>query len=275
MVRVLKKYYNDNYKNTGKHYYKNRSSNNLLTYLTGLFDRFIPDYLRNILVYSYNSIDFDLPHVTGLLRSSHGVTQYRNTLFRNSTLQNQNRNIMGRGQGYGLFGGTLTTYNNIRTVFDRSFVDGIVDNIRNTQNPGVPMLNSDTDLWSWFRTQYSLNSIHSTTTTDRTIPALTHVDLSHGEGRPNNTGIMPHLLSENRTYGRMTADQFNLARQNLINLMQEYATSLGDRLDELNDAEPYEVDYTLSQYYKAVHEFLGLLHHYQMHFSNRTGPRDV
>ena len=87
---------------------------------------------------------------------------------------------------------------------------------------------------------------------------------------------MLHLVDDISDYRNMNQQTFNLAKSHCGDLLIDLAIILIDEIDTLDDRD--EINDGESRYnqersiHKRAHEFLAVLHHYQIHFKNRSGP---
>jgi len=138
------------------------------------------------------------------------------------------------------------------------------------------MLSNHTTQWVDLREKYNIDDVINNDTTERTLPCITHVRIRNNVQRtPNETGVILHLIDRNDTYKIMSVPDFNLAKSNCRILLETYASTFKSELDELSssdmtlDNRDRAINSQLSEIHKVAHEFLAILHHYQIHFSNK------
>ena len=196
----------------------------------------------------------------------------------------ENRNTRGTGSNYGLLGGTLDSYNN---VF--SDLNNLTERVTNSLDE-FPMLTADTFEWIHLRSRYNSYIFFNNPYLNINMPCITHVPITSitHNSLPNETGIMLNVVPNTRSYGNMSQESFDIARRNCLDLLHRYAgmyDTARQNFELWNNVIPSsdsdfelesENDFTFNPeaiYYRTCHEFLAILHHYQIHFSNRTSPR--
>jgi len=107
------------------------------------------------------------------------------------------------------------------------------------------------------------------------LPCITHVNIQKSTLRPHETGVILHLVENNTSYTRMPITDFDLAKLNCRTLLHTYASTFISEVEELSSPDmtignrDRAIDLQLTEVHKVAHEFLAILHHYQIHFSNR------
>ena len=117
-------------------------------------------------------------------------------------------------------------------------------------------------------------------TYSREIPTITHVALKTRYlnnnrllGYAYQTGIFVHLIGGQLEYNKITQAEFDTAKNNCKILLYDFGGQFLDRVkfiddNEIHDSNSRQVMYMI----RTAHEFLGLLIHYQIHFSNTNRP---
>ena len=218
-------------------------------------------------VYMLSGIGFNHPHLTdnvpGLASIVNGRTQYWAGISPHTSTRNENRNTIGRGQNYGLYGGTVNLYENIIVdLIDTGFVDTVLSDLNNNREISVAMLSEYTTQWYDLRKAYSLNAVLNNDTSERTLPCITYVSIREAvERSPHETGIMLHPVDSNLNYRSLSITAFNLAKANCRELLKTYAETFRSEVNEL-DSEDMDlddwitsVDTQLTVINKACHEF--------------------
>ena len=258
-----------------------QSSKNVMTNL--LNPRF---FNTDITVYMYRSVGLNHPHLTpdqpGQASVLNGRVQYWSAITPRRSIREENRNIISRGQNYGLYGGTVNLYENIVLELNNDFVNTVLTDLLNHRDPSVNMLIDMTTQWVDLRQRYNLHNVITGDTTERNLPCITHVAITQTEEiLANETGIILHLVNSHSQYKDMSPELFNTAKANCIYLLREYATVFLQETELLSDSDMEEgnreqaIDTQLTEVHKVAHEFLAILHHYQIHFSHRNGPQDI
>ena len=189
------------------------------------------------------------------------------------------------GEGYGLYGGSSERHPGFMYLGkgDDALAKRVLSNVEAGLEPvsDLPMLLAHSRQWIDLRTQYSLfnhmfNNINAPEWND---PCIRHIPICpdiQGNVRPHDTGIMLHLVDDISDYRNMNQQTFNLAKSHCGDLLIDLAIILIDEIDTLDDRD--EINDGESRYnqersiHKRAHEFLAVLHHYQIHFKNRSGP---
>lgn len=233
----------------------------------------IAEHLRNITVMPLRETGYRIP-------DRNGARQYLLDLQPRQDTLTSPRQTRGIGQNFGLLGSTINTYDALRDI-NPDFIRTVLFNIHHTLGTGVGMLSNYTDLWYHLRCGYNSDFYVNYVPPTLTIPSISHVGRRDAINLPNNTGIIVHIISGNRIYNQLNVADFDLARRNIIRLlttrgnalMLTQASWLNTNLQNYSNPDQILTMYS-NDIVRLTHEFLAILHHYQIHFSNRNGPRD-
>ncbi len=161
-------------------------------------------------------------------------------------------NTHGNGRNYGYFGGTIESYTNWMTFIIPDLID-----------INFAMLKSDSRLWTELRSHYSLSHTHGL---ENNLPRLSHAPIQGG--LPHETGVIVHLLYGNVHYSTLELPDLHLARSRLSQLLKDKADILKETRQLVND--PQERDNFMALLARDTHEYLGVVHHYQLYFLRRN-----
>ena len=172
-----------------------------------------------------------------------------------------------------------------------NFVQDILDELNLGLDPDVDMILPVTPMWSQLRAQYAedYRDLERMDLYDRGLPTITHVYIfkvsSYNQTtyKPHDTGIFVQLVTGTIEYSLMDRDQFNIAKGRCRDLLITWGERYIDEVHLLDDRQEMQgtaggntTGQNIRQQVKLVkrvaHEFLGILHHYQIHFKNRSGP---
>ena len=233
------------------------------------------------------------PHIRGTQGMNYvytGFNRYNMAIF--ATIKPANNPFEARNieffRGHGLLGGTLESYpdNMYLSNNEDAIAKKVFRNIEAGLDPAhdVPMLLADSRQWIDLRTQYSLSDYmfkDHNDSTDWSDATITHIPICPdilGNVRPHDTGIMVHLVGNTPNYSQMNQQIFNIAKSQCNKLLLIFSEDVINEIDLLDDPDPdmeYDPDVAYDfqlRFIRRVHEFIGILHHYQIHFKNRSGP---
>lgn len=127
------------------------------------------------------------------------------------------------------------------------------------------MLTFDSTQWTGLRSYYN---IPDSLGMPNNLPRITHVPIQGG--KPHETGIIVNLLPKNVHYSRLSGREFLSAKRLCMSLVRE-------KVDNLLETRKLETDLQQADNYIALlardtHEYLAVVHHYQLYFKNRISP---
>ena len=259
---------------------KSSSSKTATAWITAL----APNFDHTVIVRSLFNVTRNIPHLMDMSLTTRvsGSSNYISIINSSEQTRDEARNTRGRELNYGYFGGTIDSIPNIITEF--SSLNPVDLRLNGINHMVTPMLKANTTQWVDLRNNYDADNTINVQITDTNYPFISHVPIT---GNPQNvfheTGIMVHLTGDRSLYRNMNTGLFNLAKDRCKDLMSIYAQALLNEIDLLNDTDemtpsPYvadPVELQLKGINKAAHAYLGIVHHYQIHFCSRTGPRDI
>jgi len=101
---------------------------------------------------------------------------------------------------------------------------------------------------------------------ENNLPRLSHAPIQGG--LPHETGVIVHLLYGNVHYSTLELPDLHLARSRLSQLLKDKADILKETRQLVND--PQERDNFMALLARDTHEYLGVVHHYQLYFLRRN-----
>lgn len=101
---------------------------------------------------------------------------------------------------------------------------------------------------------------------ENNLPRVTHTPIQGG--LPHETGVIVHLLYGNVHYSTLDPNDLHLARSRITQLIKDKADILKDTRELVND--PEERDDFMALLARDTHEYLGVVHHYQLYFLRRN-----
>lgn len=241
-------------------------------------------YLTNLTVFPVNlrTVGNDNPRFIGTgvdqANISNGRLNYTTVILLTEAqvdaLMLEPRNRRGMNQNFGFFGGTVE-------IFSDEYLWNVLPGLARSMTPDnlnvviVPMLSRYSEMWELLAARYDryADAIGGAST-DENLPCITHVPLNDTGRRQHETGIMLHLIYvANRrapgVYSRISPELFLLAKERCEELLYDYANTFVNWRELMDDpSEQGQED----QFYRAAHEFLAILHHYQLHFLDRHSP---
>ena len=130
-----------------------------------------------------------------------------------------------------------------------------------------------TTQWIELRSFYSLPLIFRQLPFSREIPTITHVPIqgTMNAVMPHETGIFVHVFDSDVGYDQLCQEDFNTAKENCVELLLEHGETFINEVSTIQDLEEPE-EQVSNDVSKATHEYLAILHHYQIHFRNRNSP---
>jgi len=100
------------------------------------------------------------------------------------------------------------------------------------------------------------------------LPRVTHVPIQGG--KPHETGVIVNLLEGNKHYSTLSQRGFTTAKHRCMTLLKEKAEILENTRKLAND--PEVAGNYIALLAKDTHEYLAVVHHYQLYFKCRTNP---
>lgn len=129
------------------------------------------------------------------------------------------------------------------------------------------MLTFDSNQWNDLRSYYNMPD---TLGMQNNLPRITHVPIQGSGQVPHETGIIVNLLPKNVHYSTLTRREFTLAKGLCMSLLKEKAENLENTRKLEND--PEAAGNYIALLARDTHEYLGVIHHYQLYFKNRNSP---
>ena len=169
--------------------------------------------------------------------------------------QNDPTNLDGTENNYGWFGGTI-----------KGYADWVSIEVTKWPTSFTKMLTRDCPYWAELRTLYDIQYGRGVFGMERNVPYITHVPIKGN--RFHESGIMVHLLTDNRHYSELKSIEWKEKKK----LIRELLIDKGDAFEEARQnflTDPVEAR-DVRDVAKSAHEYLGVLHHYQLYFLTRN-----